>query len=95
MKALKILGYIFGAIALAVFVFWFGWLRAPSAEDVCDNVAAILKKEAGAEMPAELRKECVAQYGKAPEFGRVPWVKQLKCVRDATTSKELDACGKR
>ncbi len=95
MKALKILGFIFGAIGLAVFVFWFGWLRAPAAEDVCDNVAKILKKEAGSEMPPELRKECIAEYSKAPEFGRVPWVKQLKCVRDAGSMSELEGCSKR
>jgi hypothetical protein len=95
MKALKVLGFIFGAIALAVFVFWFGWLRAPAAEDVCDNVAKILKKESGSEMPAEFRKECVAQYSKEPEFGRVPWVNSLKCIRDAEDSKALEACDKK
>jgi hypothetical protein len=94
-KALKILGFIFGAIGLAIFVFWFGWLRAPAADDVCDNVARVLEKEAGAKMPDELRKECVAQYSKAPEFGRVPWVNSLKCIRDADSSKEMEQCEKK
>jgi hypothetical protein len=94
MKALKILGFIFGAIGLAIFVFWFGWLRAPDAEDVCDNLARLMKKESGVEMNADLRKECVAMYSKEPEFGRVPWVKQLKCIRDAETGADLDKCEK-
>jgi hypothetical protein len=95
MKALKVLGFIVGAIGLAIFVFWFGWLRAPAAEDVCDNVAKLMKKESGAEMPAEFKKECIAVYSKEPEFGRVPWVKQLKCIRDAETSADLDKCEKK
>ena len=95
MKALKVLGYIVGAIGLAIFVFWFGWLRAPAAEDVCENVAELMKKEKGIEMPAEFMKECVTVYSKEPEFGRVPWVKQLKCIRDAESSAELETCEKR
>jgi len=95
MKALKILGFIVGAIGLAIFVFWFGWLRPPAAEDVCENVAKIMKKETNVEAPAEFMKECVAVYSKPPEFGRVPWVKQLKCIRDAETASELDGCEKR
>ncbi|MBX7082093.1 MAG: hypothetical protein K1X88_22995 [Nannocystaceae bacterium] len=95
MKALKILGFIFGAIGLAIFVFWFGWLRAPAAEDVCDNVAKVMKKETGTEVPDSFKKECVAVYSKAPEFGRVPWVKQLKCIRDAETGAQLEQCEKR
>ena len=95
MKALKILGFFFGAIGLAIFVFWFGWLRAPAAEDVCDNVAKVMKKETGTEVPDSFKKECVAVYSKAPEFGRVPWVKQLKCIRDAETGAQLEQCEKR
>jgi hypothetical protein len=94
-KALKIIGFIFGAIGLAVFVFWLGWLKAPAAEDVCENVAKVLEKEAGAKMPEELRKECIAQYSREPEFGKVPWVKRLKCIRDAETSKEMEQCEKK
>jgi hypothetical protein len=95
MKALKIIGFIFGAIAIAVIVFWLGWLKAPAAEDVCDNVAKVLEKEAGAKMPEELRKECIAQYSREPEFGKVPWVKRLKCIRDAESSKEMEQCEKK
>ena len=94
MKALKILGYIVGAIALAIFVFWFGWLRAPAAEDVCDNVAELMKKETGSEMPADFMTACIAEYSKEPEFGRVPWVNQLKCIRDADSLAELEKCEK-
>lgn len=95
MKALKILGFIVGAIGLAIFVFWFGWLRAPAAEDVCNNVGVVLKKETGQDMPAEFMKECITRYSKAPEFGRVPWVNRLKCIRDAKSTSEIEACEKK
>ena len=94
MKALKVLGYIVGAIGLAIFVFWFGWLRAPAASDVCDNVAKIMKKETGSEMPAEFTKACIDEYSREPEFGRVPWVNKLKCIRDAESMAEMEKCEK-
>jgi hypothetical protein len=95
MKALKIIGFIFAALGLAVFVFWFGWLRAPDAKDVCDNVAKIMKKENGVDAPPAFMTECVAEYSREPQFGRLPWVTRLKCLRDAETSDALRACEKR
>lgn len=95
MKALKIIGFIFGAIGLAIFIFWFGWLRAPDAKDVCDNVAKVMKKENGVDMPEAFMKECVAEYSREPAFGKLPWVTQLKCIRDADSSAAMQACEKR
>ena len=97
--ALKIVGGILATLAAAVFIFWFGWLRPPSAKSVCDNVTKITRVElekTGAsvsnEQLAELEKECVARASKAPEFGRGPWVKRLKCMRDAKDFEALKAC---
>ena len=91
MKALKILGGIVVTIVLAVAIFYLGWYRAPSSEDVCDNVAAITKKETGAELPAKEREACIRRTH-PPEFGRIPWVKRMKCMRDARSLSELDGC---
>jgi hypothetical protein len=92
MKALKIIGSIVATIALGIIIFYVGWLRAPSAEDVCGNLAALTRKETGAELDAKAREECVRRATHRPEFGVIPWVKRMKCVRDAGTLKELDAC---
>ncbi len=92
MKALKIIGAIFATILVAVAIFYVGWMRPPSPESVCDNLARIMKKEANVEMSEKDRASCIRQMGTPPQFGRVPWVKQLKCIRDAETSKDLDAC---
>lgn len=91
MKALKVLAGIVITIVLAVAVFYLGWLRAPSAEQVCDNLAAVTKKETGVELGAKLREACIRD-AQPPEFGRVPWVKRMKCLRDADSLKALEAC---
>jgi hypothetical protein len=90
MKALKVIGIIIGLLGLAVFVFWFGWLRAPATpEEVCAHLQAIASKEAG--MPAPMDPRCPDRM-KPPEFGRVPYVKQLKCIMAAGTLKEVKEC---
>lgn len=95
MKALKIIGGIIGTIGLAIGVFYFGWLSPPSAQAVCDNVSRIVKAESGADLPATEAASCVRRASTPPEFGRAVWVKQLKCMRDAKSSKEVDACSRR
>jgi len=94
MKALKILGIIVGIIVVAAFVFWFGWLKAPAAEDVCSNISSVMEKESGAKLDDASMKECVTRYSRTPEFGLMPWTKKLKCLRDASSAAELDKCGK-
>ena len=96
MKALKVLGKVIGAlvglIAIAAFVFWFGWLRAPAPEEVCAHMQAIATKEAGRAVPAD--PACPSRM-KPPEFGRINYVKQMKCVMDASTLKDVKACENR
>ena len=93
MKALKILGAIVAMIGLAVVVFYVGWLRAPSAEEVCDNVTAVTKKETGVDMGEKGRSQCI-RSAQPPEFGRIPWVSQMKCLRDAKSLDEIGKCAK-
>ena len=90
--ALKILGILFLTILAAVAVFYVGWMRPPSGAAVCDNVARIMKKEANVEMSANDREVCIRDAETQPHYGIVPWVKRLKCTRDAETSAELKAC---
>lgn len=97
--ALEILGGIFATLALAVMIFWFGWLSPPSPESVCDNVVAVTKAEAekaGAKVSdddaTKVNEMCVARVSKEPEFGRGVWVKKLKCMRDAPDGGTLAKC---
>ncbi len=97
MKALKVLGVIAAMIGIAAVVFWLGWLRAPDGAEVCANVMRVLEADAKQELPAKVKdglvKDC-ERRAKPPEFGRVPWVKRMKCMKDAQSRGELDACEK-
>ena len=94
MKVLKVLGVVFGVIVLGVCIAYFALLSPPSAESVCNNVARITKKETGLDLPEKVKTDCLQKAQKAPEFGRYPWVEQLKCMRDAETSAALTQCGR-
>ena len=91
MKALKILGGIIATLIVAIAIFYVGWLRAPSADEVCDNLDAITKKEIGTTLGAKAREECIRR-AQPPEAGRIPWAKRMKSMRDANSVKELEAC---
>lgn len=91
MKALKIIGSIAGLAAVAVFVFWFGWLRAPSPESVCAHMSDLLEEEVGSAMPESERDACIRRL-QAPEFGKIPYAKQMKCLKGADSLDELDRC---
>ena len=93
--ALKILGGVIGSVVLAVIVLYLGWLSPPSAESVCDNMAKIVKNESGVDFPQNGRDDCLRRASNAPEFGRAVWVAELKCIRDAKSSKELEQCGEK
>ena len=95
MKALRLIGIVIGVIvgliALAFGVFWFGWLRAPAPQDVCDHVSEIYEEEIGQVMPEPAEKECIDRLA-PPEFGKLPYAEKMKCMMDAQTSRELDGC---
>jgi hypothetical protein len=93
MKALKVIGIILFVLGAAVLVFYLGWLSPPSGDAVCDNLAAVAKKETNFTMPATALAECKKQVSTPPQYGRLPWVKQLKCLRDAKSKAEITACG--
>jgi hypothetical protein len=93
--ALKIVGILVGLLVVAGVGGYLAFLSPPAPEDVCDNVARIAKKESGVDVPAKMKSDCVTSAAKAPEFGRAVWVKKLKCMRDASSSKELDQCAER
>jgi hypothetical protein len=91
MKAIKILGTIVGVIVAAVLIFWLGWLRAPSPESVCDHMSEVLEKEAGVALPEADKQDCMRRF-QPPEFGRMPYVQRMKCVKNAESLDAIDKC---
>ncbi len=92
-KALLVLGSLFGLLVLAVAVFWFGWLAAPAPEEVCANVSAVMKKDLGA-VPKGFEQDCIKQTQR-PSNGALPYATHMKCLRDAKSTKDIEACDKR
>ncbi len=97
--ALKVIGGIFATLIAAVAIFYFGWLSPPSADSVCDNVvkltvAELESKGAKADDAAKksLEAKCTKVATTPPEFGKGPWVKRLKCMRDAEDFAALEKC---
>ena len=95
MQTVKIIGFVLGGvvttIALAVVVFWVGWLTPPDAHEVCDNVDRIIKDELRG-TPATVRRACMKAANTEPGIGRAIWIKRLKCMRDAADRAGLAAC---
>jgi hypothetical protein len=89
-KVLVVLGALLGLIGVGVFVVWFTLLRAPEPQEVCSNISAVMQKESGA-VPKGFSDDCIKRM-QPPDFGRVPYAKQMRCLRDAQTSKEIEAC---
>lgn len=96
MKTLKIIGIaiasLLGVLVLAGGIFWLGWLSPPSPESVCENVARVSTEASGRPYPERARAECLEAAATPPRFGRMPWVKRLKCMRDAADEAALEAC---
>ncbi len=97
--ALKVIAGIFGTLIAAVAIFYIGWLRPPSADSVCENVVTLsvaeLESKGGTAGDADkktLEAECTRIATTPPEFGKGPWVKRLKCMRDAESFEALEAC---
>lgn len=80
-------------LAGAAGVFYVGWLIPPDAHDVCDNLAELMKAE-GEYMGILAHQKCVTRMETPPEFGKMPWVAQLKCIESAESLDEADACGR-
>ena len=97
--ALKVMGGIFATLLAAIAIFYFGWLSPPSAESVCENVVKVSRAEleakgetAAEDTLSQLEERCMSAASKEPEFGRGPWVKRLKCMRDAKNYAVLQEC---
>lgn len=93
-------------VAVAGGVFYVGWLMPPSQESVCDNAVPLLieanqkalaelpealRKEAATKAEEEIRKACM-EATETPEFGLMPFVARMKCMKQAKTIDELKAC---
>lgn len=98
MKALKVVGMVLGGllglVLLAALVFWLGWMRGPSPEEVCAHMGDLSQKETGRASTPAAFSGCVTKM-QPPQYGKMHYVAQMKCALAAGTMKEVADCEKR
>lgn len=106
MKVLKVLGILFALLVAAGVGAYFVFLHAPSIEAQCDHIVPIMeahvKEKAGGDEQLAKAAQKAAKFDRAtclsarkpPEFGRWPYVKESRCMMDATTFEQIAACEK-
>lgn len=96
----KVAWAVFGLLALATVVFWFGWVRAPSPERVCQHKIELVFQTVGAEqregaeaLVSQLELKCVqAANNEIRLRGKLVYAEFAKCVMAATSLDQAERC---
>ncbi|KIG13596.1 hypothetical protein DB30_07927 [Enhygromyxa salina] len=91
---------LLGACGVGVLVFWLGWVRAPSPEQVCKHKIQLVHETVGEDqtdgaeaLVGQLEANCViAAKRKIQLRGKIVWAKYAKCVTSAPTLTEAERC---
>jgi hypothetical protein len=106
LKALKIIGILIGSlvtlIVVAAGIFYVGWCKAPSPDEVCAHIqtlmAADLAKATGSTgMKVDINKvfpldKCIERSKKGDMQGLLPYVAEMKCALKAESTDALKEC---
>ena len=87
-------------VVVAIFVFWYGWVRAPSPEEICAHKSQLVietappeQREGAEALVAQLEVKCIqAAQRKIKLRGKLVYAKYAKCVMAATTLTEFERC---
>lgn len=96
----KITGLVLTGIALAIFVFWLIFVRAPSPQEVCKHKIALVlaevppdQREGADALIMQLELRCVEAAEKKIQFrGKLVYADYAKCVTRATTLGDAERC---
>jgi hypothetical protein len=85
---------------VAVFVFWLGWVRAPSPEQVCKHKIELVIATVGEDQTegadaliGQLEGKCVeAADRKILLRGKLVWAEYAKCVTAAESLMDAERC---
>jgi hypothetical protein len=96
----KIAWGVFLLMALATVVFWFGWVRAPSPEQICQHKIELVfgtvgeeQREGAEALVNQLELTCVdAANTKIRMQGKLVYAEFAKCVMAATTLDQAENC---
>lgn len=99
---MKIASGIVLALVAALFVFWFGWVRAPAPAQVCAHISEVAQREAqqsGMDMAAEgallqsIQDECIKDKNERIQLrGRLKYRDYALCVTEAETLADISRC---
>jgi hypothetical protein len=96
----KIAWVVFALMVVATVVFWFGWVRAPSPEKVCQHKVELVfgtvgteQREGAEALVSQLELRCAeGATTKIRMQGKLVYAKYAKCVMAATTLDEAERC---
>lgn len=85
---------------LAVFIFWLGWVRAPTPTQICQHKIELVTNTLGqdqspgaAALVSQLEANCVDGAEQIIRLrGKVVYAKYAKCVSAATSLAEAEQC---
>lgn len=84
----------------ATFVFWVGWVRAPSPHEVCAHKIALIHETAGQQqaeaagaLVGQLEATCVSNIDRKIQLrGKLVYAEYAKCVTSATSLSDAERC---
>lgn len=91
---------LFALMLVGIFVFWLGWVRAPSPHEICQHKVDLVFSTVGEEqregaeaLAGQLEVKCVeAAQTKIRMRGKLVYAKFAKCVMAAKTLDEAERC---
>ncbi len=89
-----------GLVVVAIVVFWFGWVRAPSPQVICQHKVELVfatvgedQREGAEALVGQLEVQCVEAAKKKIQMrGKLVYAEYAKCVMAATTLDEAERC---
>jgi hypothetical protein len=96
----KVAWGLLGLLVVAIFVFWLGWVRAPSPHEICQHKVDLVfatvgeeQREGAEALAAQLEVKCVARAQEEIRLrGKLKYAEYAKCMMAATTLDDADRC---
>ncbi|NVB38441.1 hypothetical protein G6O69_11415 [Pseudenhygromyxa sp. WMMC2535] len=91
---------VVGLLSLAIFVFWLGWVRAPSPQELCAHKVQLVLDTASPEQSEgadalimRLEISCVESVKRKIQLrGKLVYADYAKCVMTAQTLMDAERC---
>lgn len=99
---MKIASAVVSIIVALLFGFWWGWVRAPGPETVCEHIITVTKSEAEdrslelqseAALVQQMKERCMKhKLDKIQLRGRLVWAEYARCIVASEHLAEIGRC---